>query len=719
MAKSQNIIMLVGILVILLLMITIFPLTQPKLTNQYGELKKFSSLEELNEFLKQTQTQPNYINTLDSITPMADVQKSITSAESGGDSSSSVDYSQTNIQVQGVDEADIVKNDDKYIYVASSGKISIIEAYPANTAKVSTELDINGTAHEIFINENKLVVFGSENYYGGSGGVMPLERKVASIAIFPPIYYAPQSFIKVYDIQDKENPKLEKEVVYDGDYYDSRMIDDYVYVIANQPINYNNEVVMPIIKNDDNEVKIAAEDIYYFNVPYYDYRLTTIFAVNLDNLELNKNSFLTGYSQNIFVSRDNIYLTTQKYIPQTEYEDLEEEIIKQGLIPLVDESTAQKIRSILNKNDNIYEKQQEIQEVLASYYNKLGSNEKEDLLKDYDKRALEIRAEFQKNSEKTIIHKISVSNDQIEYKAKGEVSGRTLNQFSMDEYQGNFRIATTTGDTWSGNSLNHVYVLDEGMSIIGKLEDLARTEQIFSVRFIEDRAYLVTFKNIDPLFVIDLSNPENPEVLGELKIPGYSNYLHPYDSTHIIGIGKEAIDSGGNSNFALYQGVKLALFDVSDVSNPKEISKFNIGDRGTDSRALYEHKAFLFNKEKELLVIPISLNEVNAADYPNGIPANAYGELTFQGAYVLSLNLEDGFELKGKITHLTDEELAKFGKERYYYPSYGSEITRSLFIDNVLYTISSKYIKANSLDNLQELNKLKLPFEENIYSILY
>ena len=719
MAKSKNIIMLVGILVILLLMITIFPLTQPKLTNQDGELKKFSSLQELNDFLKQTQTQPNYRTTLDSVSPMANVQKSSTGAEAGGSSGSSVDYSGTNVQVQGVDEADIVKNDDKYIYVASSGKVSIIEAYPANTAKILTELDVNGTVHEIFINDNKLIVFGSENYYGGYyGEVMPLEGKVASsIAIFPPIYYSPQSFIKVYNIQDKENPELEKEIVYDGDYYDSRMIDDYVYVIANQPINYNDEVVMPVVKNDDEDVKIIAEDIYYFDMPYYDYRLTTIFALNLDNLDLNKNSFLTGYSQNIFVSKDNIYLTTQKYIPQSGYDDLEEEIIREGLIPLVDESTAQEIISILNKNNGLWEKQQEIQEVLALYYNKLSSSEKEELLKDYDERASEIRAEFQKEFEKTIIHKISVNNNEIEYKAKGEVPGRTLNQFSMDEYQGNFRIATTTGDTWSGNSLNHVYVLDEGMSIIGKLEDLARTEQIFSVRFIEDRAYLVTFKNIDPLFVIDLSNPENPKVLGELKIPGYSNYLHPYDSTHIIGIGKDAIDVNGN--FALYQGVKLALFDVSDVSNPKEISKFNIGDRGTDPQALYEHKAFLFDREKELLVIPISLNEVNAADYPNGIPANAYGELTFQGAYVLSLNLEDGFELKGKITHLTDEEMAKFGQERYYYPNYGSEITRSLYIDNVLYTISSKYVKANSLDNLQEITKLKLPFEENIYPILY
>src|SRR3989338_2964753 len=148
-----------------------------------------------------------------------------------------------------------------------------------------------------------------------------------------------------------------------------------------------------------------------------------------------------------------------------------------------------------------------------------------------------------------------------------------------------------------------------------------------------ERAYLVTFVNIDPLFVIDLSNPANPAVLGELKIPGYSDYLHPYDDTHLIGIGKDAAPSD-RDDFAYYQGLKLSLFDVSDVSSPKEIDSFSIGDRGSESFALHDHHAFLFSREKNLLVIPVTEAKVDPSDYVGEIPQSAYGKTVFQGAYV-------------------------------------------------------------------------------------
>ena len=211
-----------------------------------------------------------------------------------------------------------------------------------------------------------------------------------------------------------------------------------------------------------------------------------------------------------------------------------------------------------------------------------------------------------------------------------------------------------------------------------------------------------------------LSDPANLKVLGKLKIPGYSDYLHPYDETHIIGIGKEAVEASDeetgqrNLNFAWYQGVKLSLFDVSDVENPKEISKFNIGDRGTDSEALYEHKAFLFDKNKGIVVIPISLREINRETNPNPQPTS-YGDQTFEGAYVLSLDLVNGFGLKGRVTHLNDTEIAKMGD--YWYSS-GSQIRRSLYIGNTLYTLSNKMIKANSLADLSEISMVALPFEQ-------
>jgi uncharacterized secreted protein with C-terminal beta-propeller domain len=222
------------------------------------------------------------------------------------------------------------------------------------------------------------------------------------------------------------------------------------------------------------------------------------------------------------------------------------------------------------------------------------------------------------------------------------------------------------------------------------------------------RAYLVTFKKVDPLFVIDMSDPENPKVLGKLKIPGYSDYLHPYDEDHLIGLGKETVEAE-EGDFAWYQGVKLSLFDVSDVSKPKEVAKYEIGDRGTDSYALHDHKAFLFDKDKKLLVIPVLLAEVDEEKYPQGVDSWQHGDYIFQGAYVFNVDLDDGFVLKGRISHVDDEEV--FLKSGYYYYNDAYSVKRSLYMDDVLYTLSEKLIKMNKLDDLEEVNKVELSYE--------
>jgi uncharacterized secreted protein with C-terminal beta-propeller domain len=281
-----------------------------------------------------------------------------------------------------------------------------------------------------------------------------------------------------------------------------------------------------------------------------------------------------------------------------------------------------------------------------------------------------------------------------------------LNQFSMDEYDGYFRVATTTQGETTGN---HVYILDMDLNIVGSLENLAPGEMIYAARFMGGRGYLVTFEMIDPLFVIDLSDPYSPEVLGELKITGYSNYLHPYDENHLIGIGKQAVEAE-EEGFAWYQGVKIALFDVSDVNNPQEISKYEIGDRGTDSTVLWDHKAFLFDESRNLMVIPVVVAEIHESDYPEGVPTWAYGEPVWQGAYVFHISLDAGIALEGAITHI--ENIADPELQYYYYSPFSVE--RSLYITgeagDVLYTISQAKIKMNSLENLEYINEVELPY---------
>ncbi len=521
----------------------------------------------------------------------------------------STEYSTTNIQVNGVDEADIVKTDGRFIYVVSGTKVFIIAAYPAENARILSEIEENQNPREIFVNGDKLVVLG-------------------------------WNFAKVYDVSNRENPVLKRSVSFDGRYFDSRMIGNFVYLVINAPVYIlDNVISLPTISSNGKVRAIQATEIYYFeNFRDSWYEFTTIMAINTQNDDqaVTSETFLIGSAQNIFVSSSNIYIT----------------YTNGGYMYIEDDS----------------------------------------------------------NNEKTVIHKISIADGKIEYKCGSEVPGHVLNQFSIDEYQGYLRIATTTGEVWGGSARNNVYVLNEDLNIFGRLEGIAPGEKIYSARFMGSRAYLVTFKKVDPLFVIDLTDPTNPRTLGELEIPGYSDYLHPYDETHVIGIGKDAVDMG---SFAWYQGVKIALFDVSDPENPREISSYVIGDRGTNSYALDDHRAFLFSRSKNLLVIPISLAEINEEQYPDGVPPYAYGEHTWDGAYVFNISLTDGLVLKGGITHLEENSTPW----SWYYSS--NSVKRSLYIENVLYTISDGMIKMNDLADLHAINSVELPSSSQWWPVSY
>jgi uncharacterized secreted protein with C-terminal beta-propeller domain len=594
------------------------------------EIKAFSSYDELFDFL--SSNYENYSGGFYRETPMFAKSNVLESTDGGVGVEYSIDFSTTNIQVEGVDEPDIVKTDGTYLYLVANSKVYILKAYPAEEAVVQAEITMDYNPSNIFINNDRLVVFGNSNRY--------------------PIDYGEKSWwggistcvITIYDVSDKENPEVVKNIEIDGAYFDSRMIGDYVYAIANEYSYYiyrvsegNHTFSIPEIKIDDVSKKIPATQIYYVDIPEMLDTMTHIVSVNLRDNEVSQKSFLLGCSQTMYVSRNNIFLAYTKY---------------DEVFPLIE--------GILPHGE-----------------------------------------------EKTLLHKISIKDGNISYAAQGEVPGHVLNQFSMDEYNGFFRIATTSGNVWDGGSSNNIYILDEDLNRVSEIEDIAPGEKIYSARFMGEKAYLVTFKKVDPFFTIDLSDPYDPRILGKLKIPGYSDYLHPYDEDHIIGVGKETVepleDEKGSWDFAWYQGLKIALFDVSDFENPREISKVVIGDRGTDSPALYDHKAFLFDKEKELLVIPVAVYEISdeIKQQHGNYTGSIYGEFTFQGAYVYKLTRE-GFEYKGRITHLTDEDMLKLG-DYWYFGSSGS-ITRSLYIGDVLYTISDKMVKMNDLNTLGEIN---------------
>jgi len=291
----------------------------------------------------------------------------------------------------------------------------------------------------------------------------------------------------------------------------------------------------------------------------------------------------------------------------------------------------------------------------------------------------------------TTIYRIHLQAKNMTVEAKGSVLGQERNQFSMDEYGSYFRIQTSG---WTTN----VYVLDMNLTTVGKLEDLAPGENFHSARFMGDRGYLVTFKKTDPLFVIDLSNATNPRVLGELKIPGYSDYLHPYDETHLIGVGKNTVEAD-EGDFAWYQGIKISLFDVSNVTNPIEMANYVIGDRGSDTPVLYDHKAFLFDRSKNLLAIPVMVAKIDPYQYPDPVPSWAYGTPVWQGAYVFDVSLYHDFVLEGRVTHL--DSGTDINDQAYW-------VKRSLYVENTLYTISDRTVKMNSLEDLAQINQVPL-----------
>jgi uncharacterized secreted protein with C-terminal beta-propeller domain len=495
-----------------------------------------------------------------------------------------------------------------------------VKAYPPEQAQVLSKIEVAGTVMGIFINGDRLVVFEEETPY------YPYYDLPSSVEKTYMPYWSPKTYVKVYDVSDRTNPRLQRELSADGQYVSSRMIGDYAYVVVNEPVyEQDDEINLPKIGSGSNETEIQATDIYYSDVADYYYMYTTIIAMNTqnDDQEPTYETILLGASSTLYVSPDNIYLTFPVW----------------------------------------------------------GTG-----MGDFDK---------------TSIHRIHIAGDEIIPVASGEVPGSVLNQFSMDEYDGYFRVATTThGET----SRNNVYVLNMALNTTGLLENLAPGERIYSARFMGKRGYLVTFKQVDPLFVIDLEDPYNPQVLGYLKVTGYSDYLHPYDETHIIGIGKETTDAG---TFAWYQGVKISLFDVTDVNNPREISKLEIGDRGTDSPVLWDHKAFLFDKSRNLLVMPILEAKVDETKYSEADLVWAYGEPVWQGAYVFNVSLDQGIQLKGRITHIDDPSDIEQG---YYYSYSPFSVERSLYIGDVLYTISDAKIKMNSLENLEYINEVELPY---------
>ena len=598
------------------------------------------------------------------------------------------DYSTTNVQVANVDEPDFIKNDSKYVYIVSRNTLSIIDAYPAQNAKLVLKiaLDIESQyIQNMFLNGDRLVIF-----YNGQSD----EEIIPQYDFIPRRSYSSVTHALIVDVSDKENPTILKDYSIDGHFRDARMIGDYAYFVTNSNIDHQYPR-LPIILEDS--MLLMTPDAFYFDNMEEFSNFNTLTAIDIFGDTINSETFLMGYTATFYVSENNFYLTYQQNTPFEFYENLAQNRFFEVVVPLLPDEIQQEILKIREDTSiSLPTQWMKISELMQSAYNELSKEQREKLFDEIKKALNEYDAKIQEDTRKTIIHKISIDKDNIEYVSKGSVPGRLLNQFSMDENQDRFRVATTIEHytEFQGTTrTNAVYVLDENLEIVGQLEDIAPDESIFSARFMDDRLYLVTFQQIDPFFVIDLST-DNPKILGELKIPGFSNYLHPFDEEHIIGIGRDTKETDNGRVQQL--GVKIALFNVSDVENPQVADEIIIGDRSTNSEALYNHKAFFFDKSRGILSIPISGNgDSLKQEFNSKIIAPEFNQ--WSGFYVYDLNSSEGFKLKGAITHVD-------GDSRYY----GMSNARTFYIEDVLYTISEEYLKMNSIEDLENINSIKL-----------
>lgn len=673
------------------------------------QIKKFANYQELKAFLEENANNQGLTSSVLMDGPSRGVVKAMapgvnslstvaeSSAGSSASSPSALDYSTTNNQVAGVDEADIIKTDGTYIYALVRNELKIIKANPTNEAAVISTITFRSRPQDIFINGTSLSVFGAD-------------QQIYTMELYKSFRRQnPYTFFKVFDLTNPADPKLVRDLNFEGSYTDARLIGDYAYLFTNSSANYiENEPLVPRVFNNgevlasscEASARCFAPDIYYFDIPYDSYNFTNITAINIkdNNEDISGQAYLMNYGQNLYVSKNNIYITYTEYL--NEYE-LEQSVKKELALPKLSSEDQDKINKIeavasfiLNKN----EKQIKIASIVDRYFSSLSEEDQKTFQISIDDKLKQKLSEQANNIEKTVIHKIAINGKAVEYRGMGEVKGQVLNQFSMDENGEYFRIATTRNQIWSRlsekpeDSYSNVFVLNNELKVVGSLENLATTERIYSARFMGDRAYLVTFKQTDPLYVIGLSDPAKPAVLGAIKVPGFSTYLHPADKdgNKLIGFGRDTEEDSAGS--VKVKGLKIALFDFSDLAKPKELDSYVIGNSDSDSIALQDHKAFLYSESKNLLSIPAVLRE--------------NGKISFAGSLVFNL-VNNGFVLKGKIDH---SEGGNFANADYFngYDYYDNTVKRSLYINENLYTFSNKFLKINSLNDLAALKKIVL-----------
>jgi len=489
--------------------------------------------------------------------------------KSGGAGEGASRVSETNVQVAGIDEPDILKTDGRNIYFSPEGGYGyyrywgysnvgtrIIKAFPPADMAAVSNVTMGGN---LLLHDGKLVVFGYDTLTG-------------------------------YDVSDPADPAESWRMELNGSVVAARLYGGKIYLVTSQYINeYRPCPIVPLTKDGSAPVVISCTRIYHPPEPTdADVTYNVMVIDPADGSTENAVSFLGSSSYStVYMSGNAIYITNQY---QGDYFEILAGFLYERCADLLPAEVFQKIDRLKGYDISAQSKLTELQMILSKYQSSLDEDESLRVQTEMSNRMVNYTADHKRDFTRTGITKVGLD---MEVKASGSVPGVPLNQFSLDESGGNLRVAVTVGGWgwWSsGETAADVYVLDASLDAIGSVLDLGKTERIYSVRFIGDKAYVVTFRQTDPFYVLDMSDPANPVVKGELKIPGFSSYLHPIDDSTILGVGREGSQ------------VKLSLFDVSDPESPVEKDKYMLNEYWTDVTST--HHAFLMDAAHEVFFLP-------------------------------------------------------------------------------------------------------------------
>ncbi|MFQ5807519.1 MAG: beta-propeller domain-containing protein [Phycisphaerae bacterium] len=561
-----------------------------------------------------------------------------------GDASETTPFTTTNIQEVGVDESDVVKSDGTYFYIARGESLRVVRAAPASELAEVGRLDLDVHVSEMYLYGSKLILLAQRYEAYGGGWGRP------EIAIWPPYFVGSDLIVVELDVSDPAAPTVARQIELDGSLVDSRLTNGrLILVLTIAPELPANPTPLAIgrMTLDDVMPKVRARETERDMVPWENclypespdgYFLTAVVTLDADDVEQIVHSVaVMANAGTIYASREALYTSDAEYDPDNNYREM------------------------------------------------------------------------------TAIHKFAFDeNGAAQYVASGSVPGRLLNQFSLGEYEGHLRVAThvtnlrffgffagpdvavsSAQDIAPPAEFNAIYVLGEAggeLEVTGWIENIAPGETLHSARFLGDHGFLVTFRKVDPLFVLDLRDPTDPQVVGELKVPGFSDYLHPLDDTHLIGVGKATLPT--DEGFDWFQGVQISLFDVSDWSNPTAVQQITLGGRGSESEVDYTHKAFTFLPQENLLAIPMTLTT------ESGIPWD-YGEPIFGGVVAFRVDKTSGFTELGRL------EDVSWRNGDYYYGYYDGW-RRAAFIGDVLYAITPDGVRTAPISDFADTTALEL-----------